>query len=914
MIVKCTNPNCNNEQEYSDENKYCTMCGTILPRPTKKCISITCNEQLPLDANFCSKCGAKQDIPTDTEQSTNSSFHMGNDNIIGGNLNVVGKKEDYHIAGSATFVKNEDETKKIKKCEICGSLDAVTVGYECNSCGKYVCEDCFDKSNKQCKECSVKKDLTLKLSTKSFLPEEARYTLEDAYNNFMNQNETSYRFNETKKLLTKYPDNEKVIDAFLQMAEFVDYKSALNFIEEFNKKVKEGQEDLLCVHLSLIRLKAKIQQYDDMEVEIEKVKLKWPEYKNIKIYEAMYHILMSENLNDELSAEKLNKANELIQSLKFDEEDKVERSYVYYVKCLYNNVTTKEDCDWSDISEKYDLYPRIILNSLRKVIVSQNDVFDFISISEAIEKSPTDSHIWVCSGEYQENIVIDKKITLEGVNDDVFIISETDNPCISVKSSDVVYISNLKLKNIASDFAILVEESSCGILNCSINDNRAGIYLKNSPDIYISNCSFDNNTVSILLENSTAEIENTEVKNSTGPQITVRLGSSATIENSKIISGAKKGIIVDNSELVIKKSEISDNATLAVEARSNGKVILEGCSASNESYCWYHYDGVIECNNCTNFIIEDENSDKEFNREIELSSTCTNQNVEAAEIEFEKGWEILNEDSENIDYAKAFECFQNAISLNENHAKSYFLLGCLYTDGAGVDQNLENAFRCYEIAANLEPDNADFLSSLGECYYYGHGCSENNEKAFSLFEKTVEIDNENVSALYYLAECYYAGFGCIQDGLKAFKLLKKVVMLNPDHYNAHFLLGRTYYSGDDINEDYRLAYNHLKKAADNDHVRAKYYLGLLIIDGKGCSQDTTRGMKLIRTAANNGCEEAKEFLNNPDNLPATTNNSSKKNKDSDSSGDIIAGAAIGAGAVLLGAAALKCLFGDDKKK
>ena len=89
-----------------------------------------------------------------------------------------------------------------------------------------------------------------------------------------------------------------------------------------------------------------------MEVEIEKVKLKWPEYKNIKIYEVMYHILMSENLNDELSAEKLNKANELIQSLKFDEEDKVERSYVYYVKCLYNNVTTKEDCDRSDISEK----------------------------------------------------------------------------------------------------------------------------------------------------------------------------------------------------------------------------------------------------------------------------------------------------------------------------------------------------------------------------------------------------------------------------------------------------------------------------------------------------------------------------------------------------------------------------------
>ena len=906
MMIEC--PNCKTVQEAM---KFCGNCGTRLPDPKKKCPQ--CNTEWPNEQKFCGECG--YNFFTETKTFQKSAISLGNDNMIAGDF--IGQKEDYHIAGNATFVKNEDETKKIKKCEICGSLDAVIVGYECNSCGKYVCEDCFDKNSKQCKECSGKKDITVKLSTKSFLPEEARYILEDAYNNFMNRNETSYRFNETKKLLSKYPDNENVINTFLQMAEFVDYKSGLAFIEEFKGKVEDGQEDLLCVHLSLIRLMAKMQQRDDMELEIEKVKLKWPEYKNIKIYEAMYHILMSEKLNDELSAEKLHKANELIQTFNFDEEDKVERSYVYYVKCLYDNITTKEDCEWSDISEKHDLYPRIILNSLRKVTVSQNDVCDFTTISEAIENSPNDSHIWICSGEYVENIKIDKEITLEGIDEDVCIISNNEYPCITVNSNNTLIIRDLKLSNHTGDYALLVEESICAIINCTINDSCAGIYLKNSPEIYIGNCSFENNTVAIMLENSIAEIEDTEVKNSIGPQITVRLGSSATIENSKINSGAKKGIIVDNAELVIKKSEISDNATLAVEARLNGKAILEECSATNESYCWYHDDGVIECNNCTNFIIEDENSDKEFNREIELTSISSNQNIEAAEIEFEKGWEILNKDSENIDYTKAFECFQNAISLNKNHANSYYELGLLYLYGDGVDENLEKAFNCFAIAVNLEPNNAKFLSSLGECYYCGYGCSANNKKAFSIFEKTVDIDNENTIALYYLAECYYHGNGCIQDGLKAFKLLKKVVNLNPEDYEAHFLLGITYLSGEDINEDYHLAYNHLKKAADNDHVIAKYCLGRLIMDGKGCTQDTTRGMELIRTAANNGCEEAKEFLNNPDNLPATTNNSSKNSKDSDSSGDIIAGAAIGAGAALLGAAAWgvgKWLFGDDKKK
>lgn len=944
MMIKC--PSCGKETEQA---KFCGECGNPLPTSKKKCPK--CNNEWPNEQKFCGECGYNFLAETKTFQKADIS--LGNDNMIAGDF--IGQKEDYHIAGSATFVKNEDETKKIKKCEICGSLDAVIVGYECNSCGKYVCEDCFDKNTKQCKECSGKKDITVKLSTKSFLPEEARYILEDAYNNFMNRNETSYRFNETKKILTKYPDNEKVIDAFLQMAEFVDYKSALNFIEEFNKKVENGQEDLLCVHLSSIRLMAKMQQRDDMEVEIEKVKLKWPEYKNIKLYEAMYHILMSEKLNDELATEKLNKANELIQSLNFDEEDKVERSYVYYVKCLYNNITTKEECDWSDISEKYDLYPRIILNSLRKVTVSQNDICDFTTISQAIENSPAGSHLWICSGEYKENIVIDKEITLEGIYDDVFIVSETENPCISVKSNNTVFINNLKLKNKTSEYALLVEESSCNIYNSSLNDNKAGIYLKNSPDIYIYNCSFENNTVAIALENSVAKIEDTEVKNSTGPQITVRLGSSANIENSKINSGAKKGIIVDNSELIIKKSEISDNAVLAVESRCNGKVILEECSATNESYCWYHDDGILECNDCTNFIIEDENSDKSFNREIELSSIRSNQDIEAAKIEFEKGLNYC--ENENLD--SALDCFNKAIELNENHDMAWyklgyiyeikenydmafkcyskavdlkdddnycFKLGVLYFYGYGCCEEKQKAFHLFQRASMLNHDNEVALYNVALCLYHGWGCTEDNNKAFELFTEITSKNEETYDALYYLAECYYYGHGCMQDGIKAFKLLKKVVNLNPENYNAHFLLGITYLSGEDINEDYHLAYNHLKKAADNDHVRAKYYLGLLIMDGKGCSQDTTRGMKLIRTAAHKGCEEAKEFLDNPDNLPAKTNNStpartnnsSNNGKNSSSGDDLLAGAAIGAGAAaLLGAAAWgvgKWLFGDDKKK
>ena len=139
MIVKCTN--CNSEQEYNEGNKYCTMCGTILPRPTKKCIS--CNKELSLDAKFCSSCGAKQEISSDFEPVTDSKFHMGNDNMIAGDFNVVGKKEETHIEGNATIIKNEDETKQVKTCHICGENKTILEGHNCPKCGNFTCKNCY---------------------------------------------------------------------------------------------------------------------------------------------------------------------------------------------------------------------------------------------------------------------------------------------------------------------------------------------------------------------------------------------------------------------------------------------------------------------------------------------------------------------------------------------------------------------------------------------------------------------------------------------------------------------------------------------------------------------------------------------------------------------------------------------------
>ena len=136
----------------------------------------------------------------------------------------------------------------------------------------------------------------------------------------------------------------------------------------------------------MLRLYVKVKELTEFEKGIRKIKIKWPDYKNILAYEAVYQILMAEELNDTLRQEKLEIANTIIQSLNYSEKDKFEKSYIFYVKCLYDNAVNDKYCEWSEISENNDLYPRIILNSLGKVTISQNDVCDFTNISEAIEK------------------------------------------------------------------------------------------------------------------------------------------------------------------------------------------------------------------------------------------------------------------------------------------------------------------------------------------------------------------------------------------------------------------------------------------------------------------------------------------------------------------------------------------------
>ena len=146
--MKC--PNCGDE--VADGMKFCGTCGTKIPQD-KKCPG--CGAIIPEKMKFCPECGCPQDGAAAKPKFNAAAIAMGDKNVIAGD--VTGKKEETHISGNATIIKNEDQSKQVKRCHVCGKMVLITQGFECPSCGEFTCENCYDGDSGLCRQCAQKK-------------------------------------------------------------------------------------------------------------------------------------------------------------------------------------------------------------------------------------------------------------------------------------------------------------------------------------------------------------------------------------------------------------------------------------------------------------------------------------------------------------------------------------------------------------------------------------------------------------------------------------------------------------------------------------------------------------------------------------------------------------------------------------
>ncbi len=116
---------------------------------------------------------------------------------------------------------------------------------------------------------------------------------------------------------------------------------------------------------------------------------------------------------------------------------------------------------------------------------------DYVKIQDAINAATNDDKIFVYSGIYNENVIVDKRLIIEGENQELTIIDGGEiNSVVKINSENVIF-SGFTITNSgnSSEYAgIIINSDNVDISNCNISFNKgSGIICKEISNLLINN-------------------------------------------------------------------------------------------------------------------------------------------------------------------------------------------------------------------------------------------------------------------------------------------------------------------------------------------------------------------------------------------------------------------------------------------
>lgn len=172
--------------ELGHNASFCMECGAKVPSE-KQCPN--CGFMTIPTAKFCMECGYRFPAPGVPGAPWNDGITIGDRNVIAGDViaedspfkakheavksgpeifigdknmiagDIIGKQLKF--GDHATFINNEDETKRVVQCYICKRNMAIIDSIECPRCHEFVCEHCYDREDKLCLHCKEEEFKTL---------------------------------------------------------------------------------------------------------------------------------------------------------------------------------------------------------------------------------------------------------------------------------------------------------------------------------------------------------------------------------------------------------------------------------------------------------------------------------------------------------------------------------------------------------------------------------------------------------------------------------------------------------------------------------------------------------------------------------------------------------------------------------
>ena len=388
---------CNNcGAEVAEGMKFCCDCGSPLPQE-KKCVS--CGATIALRMKFCPECGAPQSGQTQKSKFNATAFAMGDKNVIAGD--VIGSQETTHVAGNATIIKNEDQSRQVKRCHICGSLVLITEGFDCPECGQFTCGKCYDADQNCCNDCakthSKSKENQYEAALKAALTDgkidlEERRTLnelaaklglssqqasqierqvkgEDTAGSMTTaeqleldsarklfyacEGNLSSLLSTAQKIYSSYPTNEKALSLYLPVL------AASGRSDEALKVINGLGADVLSAYITALDIYLTTGNMSETERYLKKSAMLWPESNTLKCYQAYYYLAMYKKYSDFSFLEKATAANAALKNV----SGELELSHQIRLMSLLQKEAGEEVPPYDrDFCKENGLYFRIVAN------------------------------------------------------------------------------------------------------------------------------------------------------------------------------------------------------------------------------------------------------------------------------------------------------------------------------------------------------------------------------------------------------------------------------------------------------------------------------------------------------------------------------------------------------------------------
>ena len=611
--MKCTS--CG--EEIEEGMKFCGSCGTPVPQD-KNCPA--CGATIPLKMKFCSECGAPQD---GSKPKAAAAFAMGDKNVIAGD--VTGKKEEMNISGNATIIKNEDQTKQVRKCHVCGRMVLITQGFECPECGEFTCENCYDSDSGLCKSCADKKtsgkadkyrsavkealadgridfadrrkldtlqrelgmnrdealaieaeekaggvsakSVTSGLSTVEQV--ELETIAEQFYNSTVVEDALVKRI---EKLYSSHRTDEKVLALYLPVLAAAEggASNALSIINSLSA-------DVLAAYITAADIYLAQGELAQAESYVNRAKAIWQDDPLVLCREAYLSLALYKQYGRQNF---LDKAESIAQTVSaVQTQDKMLKSHQLRLAMLMEQAKGNEVPSMDeDFCKKNGLYYRIVESVHKKKIDSVE------ALKRALAVAIDGDVFTVLPGTYTIDFAIDKSVVFEGSEGEKNTCFEFTNGLpvtasavfkeIKFTGGDVFTSNNLEITGKAKPQFIGCIFSSCGlkikdsayplIENCEINDAETGVYIQDNAGANCSGCLIQHSTYGIYIENNKAKLEQQSVfKN---------VQVSKSVLSCIIISGAYAAPLFEQCKAY-------DGVSTGFYIYNGGKGTYRGCEA-----------------------------------------------------------------------------------------------------------------------------------------------------------------------------------------------------------------------------------------------------------------------------------------------------------------------------------------------